>query len=219
MIKILEEALKELDEIARKYQGLARQERRFWDYMKLGTEDLDKIRSKLIFYTNAINAFTSSLSRGTLAQIETVLFELVSEVRRGRRQPSLASLHETNKDSVWSELESELARDGILSTDIAKHKAAIKIYIQGLLDDPKPDSTSSVEATSLLDSGKRDTNSEYPSRLGLAPELSPQDPVESVTPSDSNRPSVDGKEYKSADEELLALQVGARSFIVEWSLY
>ena len=120
LIKNLEEALKELDEIVRKYQGLARRERRIWNQLRLATEDLDVIRSKLTFHVTAINAFTSTLSRGTLAQIETVLLELVSEVRQGRRQPSLASLHETNNDTLWRELESELAGDGISTADVQK---------------------------------------------------------------------------------------------------
>lgn len=105
LIKNLEEVLKELDEIIRRYQGPARRQRRIWNQFRLATENLDRIRSKLIFHVTAINAFTSSLSCGTLAQIETVLVELVSEVPQGRRQPSLASLHEANNDSVWGELE------------------------------------------------------------------------------------------------------------------
>ena len=204
LVKNLEEALKELDEVIRKHQGLARRERRIWNQLRLATEDLDKIRSKLTFHVIAINAFTSSLSRGTLSQIETVLLELVSEVRQGRRQPSLASLHQTNNDSVWRELELELASDGIASTDVARHKAAIKVFVQGLPSDANVDAVSLVEIASLMESGNDETDSESLSNGLCAIDRSPRDPAESPPTANAqgcSLASVDDKEYESADEE------------------
>ena len=160
LMKNLEEALKELDKIVTKYQGLTKRERRIWNQLRLAAEDLDTVRSKLTFHVTAINTFTSSLSRGTLVQIETALIELISEVRQGRRQPSLASLHDENNDSVWRELESELTEDGISSTDIIKHKAAIKFFVHNLLTDSTADTTSFVEVASLMTSGNHDPDSE-----------------------------------------------------------
>ena len=184
----LEESLKELDEIVRKYQGLTRRERRIWNQLRLATEDLEANRSKLIFHVTAIHAFTSSLSRRNLVQIETALLELVSEVRQGRRVPSLASLHETNNDSVWRELENELAIDGISSTDITKHKAAIKIFIQGLLSETSADTTSLVEIASLMAFDQDGTDSES---------------MDSESPSDDH--------YETADEEIPPKETGASS--------
>ena len=205
LMKNLEEALKELDEIVRKYQGLTRRERRIWVQLRLATENLDTVRSKLTFHVTAINAFTSSLSRGTLVQIETVLLELISEVRQGRRQPSLASLHEENNDSVWRELESELTEDGISSTDIVKHKAAIKVFVQNLLTDSKADTTSFVEVASLMESGNDEPDSESPSQTGFVMDLPPGDFAELLTTEkvqDGRLASIDGEQYESAVEEL-----------------
>ena len=130
MIRGLEEILKDLDTIVKKYQGLARREKRIWNQLRLATEHLDSIRGKLTFHINAINAFTASLSRDTLAQIERVLLEFVGEVREGRRPLSIASLDEDENTSVWKELEAELAEDGIYKSDVAKHKIAIRVFFR-----------------------------------------------------------------------------------------
>ena len=217
LIKNLEEALTELDGIVRKYQGLARRERRIWNQLRLATEDLDTIRGKLTFHVTAINAFTSSLSRGTLGQIETVLLELVSEVRQGRRQPSLISLHEMNNDSVWRELESELAGDGISSADVIKHKTAIKVFIQGLLSDSNADTTSLIEVASLMELDNNGTDSEFSSHWTI--EHWPGIPTElptTVNAQDATLASMDGEENESADEELPLKDAGASSPIIQW---
>ena len=210
LMKNLEEALKELDEIVRKYQGLTRRERRIWVQLRLATENLDTVRSKLTFHVTAINAFTSSLSRGTLVQIETVLLELMSEVRQGRRQPSLASLHEKN-DSAWRELESELNEDGISSTDIVKHKAAIKVFVHNLLTDSNADTTSFVEVASLMESGNDEPDSESPSQTGFVMDLPPGDFAELLTTEkvqDGRLASIDDEQYESAVEELPSEDAG-----------
>ena len=146
-----------------------------------------------------------------MAQLETVLVELVSEVRQGRRQPSLASLHETNNDSVWGELEAELAGDGISSTVVANHKAAIKVFVQRLLTDSDADATSLVEVASPMERGIDNTGLESLSHGLFAMDLSPGDSTElpastkaqngSVASTDSEEYE-SGEEYESADEEL-----------------
>ena len=197
-MKSLEEVLNELDGIVRKYQGLARRKRRTWNQLRLATEDLDGIRSKLTFHVTAINAFTSSLSRGSLAQIETILLhELVGEVRQGRRHSSLASLHETDNDnSVWRELESELARDGISGAEVAKHKLSIKVFVQGLLSNSNVDTASLAEVASLMEFGKDDTDSESLSHSPFA-----MDPLTTANAQNGCLVSMDDKEDESADEE------------------
>lgn len=204
LINNLEEALKELDKIVRKYQSLGRRDRRIWNQLKLATEDLDTVRNKLTFHVNAINAFTSSLSRGTLVQIETVLLELVSEFRQGRRQPSLASLHGEKNDSVWKELESELAGDGISSADIAKHKAAIKVFVQSLLADSSADNTSFVDVASLMESGNDEPPSEHLLQSRSPMDLSLGDLAElliTASVQNGSLPSNDEEEYGNDDEE------------------
>ena len=204
LMKNLEEALKELDGIVTKYQGLTRRERRIWIQLKLATENLDTVRSKLTFHVTAINAFTSSLSRETLVQIETALIELISEVRLGRRQPSLTSLHEENNDSVWRELESELAEDGISSTDIVKHKAAIKVFVHNLLTHPDADTTSFVEVASLMESSNDEPVSESLSQSRCVMDVPPGECAELLSMGNAQNgllASVDDEKYESVDEE------------------
>lgn len=219
----LEEVLKELDGIISKYQNPAQRERKIWNQLRLATKDLDGIRSKLTFHVTAINAFTSSLSHGSLAQIETVLRQLVSEVQQGRRHPSLESLHETGNDSsVWGELESELAREGISGAELAKHKVSIKIFVQGLLSIPNVGTTSLVGTGSLIESGKderyseflspvpfgkpysEETYSEFLSPIPFAMGLSPEHPAGWLIIDGSkggSLASVDEEEYDSVEEE------------------
>ena len=177
----------------------------------------------------AISAFTSSLSHGSLAQIETVLLQLVSEVRQGRRYPSLVSLLETaNDSSVWRELESELAMEGISGAEVAKHKVSIKIFIEGLLCTSSVDTASLVEVASLIESGKDETNSESLSQLPLAIDLSPEDPARLLTTDDArdgSLASVDDEEYdsvdeeyESADEEFTTLYAGASNLTIQSGL-
>ena len=213
LIKNLEEALKALDAIVEEYQGLTRRERRIWNQLRLATENLEKHRIKLTLHMTAINAFISSLSRGSLVQIETVLLELAREVRQGRREPSLASLHETNNDSAWTELENELAIDGISSTDIAKHKAAIKIFIQGLLSENKADTTSLVEIASLIEFDNDDTDSESLSHGSSATDISHEDPAESPIASNAQNGSLvsldEQQQHEIAEDEIPSQETGA----------
>ena len=229
MTKSLEEVLKELDGIIRKHQGPARRERKIWNQLRLATKDLDGIRSKLTFHVTAINAFTSSLSHGSLAQIETVLLQLVSEVRQGRRRPSFESLHETGNDnSVWRELESELAREGISGAEVAKHKVSIKVFVQGLLSFSNVDTASLVEIASLMESSKDEMNSISLSQVPFAMDLSPEDPATLLITDDAkdgSLASVDDEEYdsvdeeyESADEEFTTLYAGASNSTIQSGL-
>ena len=166
MIRELGKTLEILDAKVKTYQGLARKEKRIWNQLRLATENLDSIRGKLTFHINAINAFTASLSRDTLAQIERVLLELVGEVREGRRPPSIASLDEDENTSVWKELEAELAEDGIYKSDVAKHKTAIRVFLQSRLGASATDTMSLDEVASLVESSSdRDDSSPLMERM------------------------------------------------------
>lgn len=200
----LEETLKELDGIVRKHQGLARRERKIWNRLKLATEDLDGLRNKLIFHVTAINAFTSSLSRGSLARIERGLFRLVNEVQHSRLHPSLASMHETDNDnSIWRELESAMTRVDVSAAEIARRKVSIDRFIQGLLSSSIVDTTSLVEPPSLTEFGRDKTESEYllhgPFAMDPLTEALAGLPTKANTRNGSLT-SLDGEEYESADE-------------------
>lgn len=152
LISGLQRVLQEFDKIIHKYRGLSRRERRIWDQLKLATEDLSGIREKLIYHLTAINAFTNSLERGTMARMETVLLELVEEVREGRRPPTVVSIDHIQDTAGWKELESELAEDGITAADVAEHKAAIRVFLLGRLKDSTTDDLSFHDVASAIES-------------------------------------------------------------------
>ncbi|KAL8783532.1 MAG: hypothetical protein Q9213_004578 [Squamulea squamosa] len=152
LVSGLRKALEDFDQIVLKYQGLSRRERRIWDQLRLATEDLSGIRDKLTYHLTAINAFTDSLERGTLARMETVLEELVEEVRQGRRPPTIVSIDHLQDTSGWKELELELAEDGITEMDVATHKAAIRVFLLSRLKDSNTDELSFHDVASAIES-------------------------------------------------------------------
>ena len=153
----------------------------------------------------AINTFMESLSRGTLAQMERVLVELVSEIREGRRPPYNASTDDTSDISVWKELESELAEDGISRTDVANHKVAIRVFLQSRLHDSVADNMSLDEVASRVGSSD---DKELPGSLTQlmdAMSVSSQDSSRDTTISsvgNSSLVTADSQQYYSAVELL-----------------
>lgn len=205
MINNLNQVLMQLDTIVGKFQRLGRREKRIWNQLKLSNEDLDKVRGKLTFHVNAINAFTASLSRGTLARIEAVLIELVDEVREGRRPPSIVSVGDAQDQSIWRELESELAEDGISRTDVAPHKSAIKIFLLSLFNDPAAETMSLDDVASLVESSNDKEEWETLTRRMPGFNLSSGGPSRVPTISSVNEGSFvsgDSEQYQSAREEL-----------------
>lgn len=153
LVSGLQKVLEEFDRIIVKYRGLSRREQRIWDQLRLASEDLGGIRDKLSYHLAAITAFTNSLERGTLARMETVMLELVEEVRQGRRPPTLVSIDHLQDTSGWKELESELAEDGITAADVVEHKAAIRIFLLGRLKDSNADDLSFHDLASAVETG------------------------------------------------------------------
>lgn len=197
LIKNLEAALSEVDAIVRNYQGLGRRDRRIWNQLKFATEHLDPVRGKLTLHLTAINVFTDSLSRGTLAQIETVLLELAREVRDGRRPPSIVMNDARDEQSVWKELEFELAEDGISKKDVARHKTAIKVFLHGLLSDIPAETMSLDEVASIVESKNGQIDSEP-----LLQRMTPDSRVSTMGSVDqASVISADSKQYESAVEE------------------
>lgn len=97
LIRNLGSAVLGIDTIIQKYRGLARREKPIWNQLRLATEDLSSVRGKLTVQLAAVNVFTDSLSRSALSQIEKVLLELISEVREGRRPPSIVPSDEKTR--------------------------------------------------------------------------------------------------------------------------
>ena len=205
MIDNLDQVLKQLDSIVAKFQRLGRREKRIWNQLKLSNEDLDKVRGKLTFHVNAINAFTASLSRGTLARIEAVLIELATEVRQGRRPSSIVSVDDAQDQSVWKELESELAEDGISRIDVAQHKSAIKVFLLSLFNDTAAETMSFDEVASLVESSNDKEDWETLSKRLPSLNLSSRGPSRVPTMSSVDEASFvsgDSEQYQSAREEL-----------------
>lgn len=205
MIDNLSQVLKQIDAIVDKFQRLGRRERRIWNQFRLSNEDLDKVRGKLTFHVNAINAFIASLSRSTLVRIETVLKELVSEVHEGRRSPSVVSVNDTQDQSVWRELESELAEDGISRADVAPHKSAIKVFLFNLLNDTAAETMSLNEVVSLVES--KNDKEDWETLTRRIPGLNISSGGISRTPTISSVDkasfvSDDSQQYQSAREDL-----------------
>ena len=197
LIKNLEAALSEVDVIVQKYQGLGRRDRKIWNQLKFATEHLDPVRGKLTVHLTAINVFTDSLSRGNLAQIETVLLELVREVREGRRPPSIVTNDARDEQSVWRELESELAEDGISKEDVAKHKTAIKVFLHSLLSDIPAETMSLDEVASIVESNNGQIDSEP-----LLQRMTQDSRVSTMGSVDqASFISADSEQYESAVEE------------------
>ncbi len=202
MISNLNEVLKQLDAIVEKFKHLGRREKRIWNQLKLSNEDLDKVRGKLTFHVNAINTFMSSLSRGTLARIEMVLIELVNEVREGRRPPSIASVDDAQDQSVWRELEAELAEDGISRTDVAPHKSAIRVFLLSLFNKTTAETMSLDEVASLVESSDDKEDWENLSRRMPGMNLSSGGPSRISSIDQASFLSGDSEQYQSAREEL-----------------
>ena len=205
MIDNLGQVLEQVDAIVDKFQHRGRRERRIWNQLRLSNEDLDKVRGKLIFHVNAINAFTASLSRSTLVRIQTVLMELVSEIHDGRRSPSIVSVDDTQDQSVWRELESELAEDGISRADVAPHKSAIKIFLFSLLNGTAAETIPLDEVASLVESESDKEDWETLSRRIPGLNISSGSLPRTSTFSSNDKASFvsdDSQQYESAREEL-----------------
>ncbi len=201
--------LKRLEAMIKKYEGHTRRERRIYNQFKLATEDLGKYRHELTFHVTAINAFLESLSRGSLAhslaQIERYYLEVVKAVREGRRPSSIVSIDEKIDNSVWRELEDELAADGISRTDIYENKLAVKIFIKNLLSSTNADAKSLDEVVSIVESSNDKEDLESLSRRMSALDFSPRGPSRVSSMSSAGNLSfttANSSQYQSAVEDL-----------------
>ena len=113
--------LEDLDTIIFRHK----QGRRIQNAYRISRADLNGLRSKLNHHFTAINAFTNSLTRDSLARIETVLLRAVQEVREGRRADPLRNA------SAKKQLGIDLARNGVSTRDIIRYGPAITTFLLG----------------------------------------------------------------------------------------
>jgi ankyrin repeat protein len=144
--------LEDLERMVSKYSSLGKTEKRKWDRLRFGAEDLDNIRGKLTFHTSVIDLFMNNLSAGSLAKIETALEEIIIEIRAGRRAKTVLSVQDEGTESAtaWKELETDLLDSGITKKDIEKHKDAIRSYIKTLMVEETEDSSLSARGSGSL---------------------------------------------------------------------
>lgn len=160
--------LEDLERMVSKYSSLGRTEKRKWDRLRFGAEDLDNIRGKLTFHTSVIDLFMNNLSAGSLAKIETALEEIIIEIRAGRRAKTVLSVQDEGTESAtaWKELETDLLDSGITKKDIEKHKDAIRSYIKTLMLEETEDSSLSARGSrsssiaNFVEGGKGPTDNE-----------------------------------------------------------
>ena len=116
LLQNLSGVLKQIEDIVNRYHSLIRDQKRTWDRVRFATEDLATLRAKL------------------LARIETILDELVKDIKEGRKEPSVIS-HEENEELAWSELRREIVGDGITKQDMERYKKQIISYLKRLIEE------------------------------------------------------------------------------------
>lgn len=102
LVQGLKQALQELDKIVMKYKALARRKALIWNSFRCATKDLSPVRGKLGSYMNAINAFGENLSREFLVEIQTTLYDMIDEARRGQRRPTFIPNSRQENGLAWT---------------------------------------------------------------------------------------------------------------------
>ena len=130
-------ALKELQEMVLKYRSLGTMQKRTWDRLRFGLQELNTTRQKLIFHTAQIELFLSNVMMDAIGRIENVLEDLVREIRSGRRAPTILSIEQGGDEAVvgWAQLANDLSECGIPLPDIERHRDDIEEYLSQLAND------------------------------------------------------------------------------------
>lgn len=201
----VEGILKDIGDIAQRYESLGRDQKRTWDRVGFATQDLVALRGKLSVHIGAIQVFIGSLSAGSLAWIEDILDELVRDIKAGRKEPSVISSckDDTEDDEVaWTELERELIGDGITKQDVERHKDDIKQYLQKLIRENLRD----IEPESPDVEGSSDDESKQDSLFATAL----AEPL--VVPRQDSEGSSASNRTKQASEILQEIKIRTLSF-------
>jgi hypothetical protein len=138
---------------------------KLWQKVKFGNgemQDLDKIRSELATYTQAITLSLNLVGLGSQGKVEqymeshgdelrdikaslnwlTAKFQVKEGSTHGER--SILSSHHGDDKEVWKMFRRELIQDGFSSKVLSRHKETIKSYVmelgaRGVLDDVVPE--------------------------------------------------------------------------------
>jgi hypothetical protein len=138
---------------------------KLWQKVKFGNgemQDLDKIRSELATYTQAITLFLNLAGLGSQGKVERYMESQGDELRdikaslnlltaklqvkegstHGER--SILSSYDSDDKEVWKMFRRELILDGFSSKVLSRHKETIRSYVmelgaRGVLDDTVPE--------------------------------------------------------------------------------
>lgn len=219
------DVLRELEQLLTSYRSLGTKYKRTWDHIKFGSEGLQEIRSKLMFYTSALTLFLTSLGTGSLGRIEKKLDELAAEIRAGQHEPSLISIcneeDRFQQNNAWrvliSELSEEFSRD-----EIEAHKDEITRYIRDLLtrgdfaeQDPRPGISTEGQHTiapfPTPSSGEDPFTGAAPHRTRWPPQPTFESGSESTGPTSTEHPAHYSTPSESDDGKLNSGESESRS--------
>jgi hypothetical protein len=198
LLKNLSTTLGQVDEIAKRYHSLGSDQKKTWDRVKFATNDLADLRSKIQIHVTSINLFVSSLSAGSLGRIESLLDDLVRNIKAGRKEPTILSTHEDTDELAWDELERELVGDGITRKDVEYYKVEIREYLKMLVDDNDDDDIRPDDSISMINGPDTDIFSSSES-ISLVDDpdadgIRPLEPVSLVNYPGENHISVNSQE-------------------------
>lgn len=154
------DCLLELEALLRRYHSLGTKSKRTFDRIGFERDRVNEIRQRVIANTGLLNAFTSSLTRSSVARLEATLNRFIDEYITGRRDGSVASKATTviskvtidsiqkEDDDVWQEIINELQEDGITVEQIFENKELIKERIIAAL-------SGNLDRTSLVSGSYR----------------------------------------------------------------
>ncbi|KAL8905365.1 MAG: hypothetical protein Q9171_006695 [Xanthocarpia ochracea] len=122
-----EAVLNDLDNLLARYESLGTSKQRTFDRMRMGHEDVNGIRQRLILNGSLLDSFNSASS---FARLERKLSLIVSEVRSGKRKDSVISdkdFEKTAEDDqeTWDALRRDLEDIGISQQVIKEQKIFI----------------------------------------------------------------------------------------------
>jgi uncharacterized protein YdiU (UPF0061 family) len=147
--------ISKLQEILDKYKSLSTSRRKNWDRIRMGIEDLEKLKRNLVKQTTSLTAFLSVLGISSQSRIENKLVpeilermdDIAARMRNGNTSSCTALTAYDNDDRmVWREFRREMIKTGIRSRDIKRYSAALQTYLallqrEGLLDEEEPPNT------------------------------------------------------------------------------
>lgn len=133
VVQICTEVLRQLEDLLTRYRSLGTNQKKAWDRVKFGDEDIQIIRNKLLLHTSTLTLFLTSLETGSLDRIEKKLDDIAAEVRAGQHESSVISA--VNNDPGPSQSEAWRFSSKQLAEDFSREEieAYKKSYIKELI--------------------------------------------------------------------------------------